>query len=140
MASPPIDEILETVRTAPDAIQGWDRLRALCSEKYPSQLWSKFDAIDPAGDVESAREWLSGQLSVASEHLAIRGIYLGLDTLNMDDGQGTNIEIGVADVCDPYFERCRLAGTMYLERRASPHRRACEDEGGLFSEAMEAAP
>jgi hypothetical protein len=112
MASPPVHEILEIVRTAPDAVQGWHRLRALCAEKSPSQLWSKFDAIDPLGDVASARAWLRGQLAAAGEDLSVRGISLGLDTLNMDDGEGTNVSIGIADACDPHSDDVDWLGSL----------------------------
>ena len=120
MASPPVDEILEIVRTASNAVEGCDRLLALCAEKSPSRLWSKFDAIDPIGDVESARVWLRDQWKAVGKFLPIRGVYLGLDPLNMDEGQGTNIELGVSDVCDPeshdpdWLGRCEWYGENHL--------------------------
>ncbi|MGP0067262.1 MAG: hypothetical protein ACLQGP_27165 [Isosphaeraceae bacterium] len=120
MASPPIREILEIVRTAPDAFRGWLRLRALCAEKKPSQLWDRLEAIDPLGDVESARTWLRGQLGAAGELFPIRGIYLGLDLPSMDEGSGFNVEVGATGACDPnsvdidWLERLEWYGEKHL--------------------------
>jgi hypothetical protein len=69
--APLVDETLEIIRAAPDAAEGWRRLRVLCTEKSPSALWDKLGGIDPIMDVESARDWLRGQLVVAGEHQPI---------------------------------------------------------------------
>lgn len=94
MAWYPIDEILALVQTAPDATSGWDRLRTLCEQHWPSPLWGHLRGVDPVRDAEDAASWLRAQLDAASAaEVALRGLYLGLDTLNMDGPQGANVEI-----------------------------------------------
>jgi hypothetical protein len=48
-------------------------------------------------DILAATHWLSSQISAQPE---ATGIYLGLDTLNMDNGSGTNVDFGGTAACD----------------------------------------
>ena len=48
-------------------------------------------------DISVASQWLLSQLATQPD---ARGIYLGLDTLNMDDGSGTNVDFGGTADCD----------------------------------------
>jgi len=51
--------------------------------------------VDPASDATAAANWLRAQLRAArAARVAVHGLYLGLDTLNMDGPTGTNVEIG----------------------------------------------
>jgi hypothetical protein len=49
-------------------------------------------------DISAATEWIKKCLKNVPE---VRGIYLGLDTLNMEYGKGSNVEIGMNSKCDP---------------------------------------
>src|SRR5690349_15660489 len=101
MAGYPIDAILRVVRTAPDAAAGWSRLRALCRRHWPSPLWSRLRGIDPTNDAAAAATWLRAQLAAAGRRQDVRGVYLGLDTLNMEGPEGANVEIGVTGASRP---------------------------------------
>src|SRR6476646_11576269 len=92
MAWYPVPEILAIVQDAPDSATGWARLRALRDRHWPSPLWSELPEVDPASDATAAANWLRAQLRAArAARVAVHGLYLGLDTLNMD---GPNVEIG----------------------------------------------
>lgn len=49
-------------------------------------------------DIEAASNWLNASII---ELPNTQGIYLGLDTLNMEQGFGSNIEIGLSSSCNP---------------------------------------
>jgi|SRR6185369_8842279 len=93
----PIDEALEIVRRQSDPRSAWLEALSLCRTAEPSDLWDALPMPDVAGDIAAATEWLSAQLAAMPE---ASGIYLGLDTLNMDDGEGANVEIGGTTACD----------------------------------------
>ena len=101
MAGYPTDSILKVVRTAPDATAGWKRLRSLCRRHWPSPLWSNFRGVRPAEDAAAAATWLRAQLGAAGRQQTVRGVYLGLDTLNMEGPHGANVEIGASDASQP---------------------------------------
>ena len=86
-----VTRILSTVRGARDPVAGYARLIANSSKQAPASLWKRLPDIDIAGDVAEAVEWLRKELRGRD---SATGIYLGLDTLNMDGGRGTNVEIG----------------------------------------------
>lgn len=92
-----INKILEIVRTEQDPQLAWVKVISLCRDGKPSGLWDVLPTPDIERDVVAVSEWLSAQLSGLPE---IKGIYLGLDTLNMDDGNGTNVEFGGSAACD----------------------------------------
>jgi hypothetical protein len=97
----PIEAILKVVRTAPDAAAGWTRLRTLCRRHWPSPLWGRFRAVDPARDAAAAATWLRAELTSAGAKQDVRGVYLGLDTLNMEGPHGANVEIGATGAPRP---------------------------------------
>lgn len=100
MEVPPIEGILEIVRSASDATQGWNRLRSLLKKSKPSRLWDRFENVDPARDVESSRVWLQKLLPTVDCARPIHGIYLGLDTCSADI-RGHNVEIATTTSCNP---------------------------------------
>jgi hypothetical protein len=97
-----IYEVAEIVKTAPDAQTGWPALIELCRLTQPSELWSAIPKIEPQRDVSAAAKWLRGQLHSAAAPDPARGVYLGLDTLNMEGTGGHNVEIGATKECDPF--------------------------------------
>ncbi len=63
----------------------------------PEAPWDSLPTPDMARDIEAATQWLSGELAHRTD---VTGVYLGLDTLNMDEGEGRNVEIGMTPECD----------------------------------------
>ena len=97
-----IDNVTNLVKNAPDAATGWPRLLQLCRDTTPSPLWSDLPALEPERDVRAASRWLGEQLRDPSAPKPARGLYLGLDTLNMDGPDGFNVEIAATAHCDPF--------------------------------------
>lgn len=87
----PIDEILTIIRKQLDPRVAWDEVLRLCKRDQPSKLWDSLPKVNLSGDIAAARAWLNSNLTGVH---APTCVYLGLDTLNMNGGQGTNIEIG----------------------------------------------
>ena len=96
-----IDDVTAIVRSAASAADGWHDLRAACAKAQPSDLWPALPAPNIARDVERAATWLSGQLAQPGAPRPARGLYLGLDTLNMNDGAGFNVALGATSRCNP---------------------------------------
>lgn len=116
----PIREVLALVRSAPSAAAGWPRLRAVCARRWPSPLWARLGAgVDPTGDVRAAAAWLDSQLAAGDAPSPVRGVYLGLDTLNMSGRGGTNVEIGATGAADP--SRADIEWTYELEWYGRSH-------------------
>lgn len=87
----PTDELLRIIRSQPGFELAWQRILELLDTHQSSALWSALPRPDFASDKTKVRHWLQGSLANLAES---SGVYLGLDTLNMDEGAGTNIEIG----------------------------------------------
>lgn len=94
-----IDRVLEIVRTQKTAnpAQAWAEVISLCQSSKPSDLWQALPVPDMERDIVAATQWLSSQVAAQPDTV---GLYLGLDTLNMDDGNGMNLEFGGTSVCD----------------------------------------
>lgn len=98
---PPIDSALKIVKGHKDPQAALAELIALCRASLPEENWSSLPQVDILGDIDDAADWLSAQLGTADNPT---GIYLGLDTLNMDGGDGCNIEFGSSHTSDPHDE------------------------------------
>jgi hypothetical protein len=94
----PIRETLAVVRDGTEPEATWADVVALCRAACPSAPWDGLVWPDIGRDVSAATTWLEAQLADLPD---ARGLYLGLDTLNMRGGRGTNIEIGGSSDCDP---------------------------------------
>ena len=93
----PIDKLLELLRSDMAPLDAWSRVLALCEATQPCELWRQLPPVDVEGDAERARAWLAESLRGVRGPV---GLYLGLDTLNMQDGGGTNLELGWNVACD----------------------------------------
>jgi len=93
-----IPGILSIVRRTPDPAEGRVQLLAHCSKQARASLWKRLPHVDVARDVAEAVRWLREELH---GRVATTGVYLGLDTLNMDGGRGANVEIGGSLKADP---------------------------------------
>ena len=100
--SKPIAETLTVVRSYTDPIQAWADIVALCRESHPNVSWQALPNPNIERDVAATTIWLESYLESLPD---VRGIYLGLDTLNMCKGSGTNIEIGGSFECDPASDK-----------------------------------
>ena len=96
-----IDRVTQVVKNAPDARTGWPLLVDFCRKTEPSPLWDALPEVNAKRDVASASKWLRAQLRSKDAPHPVRGVYLGLDTLNMDGDDGQNVEIGATKNCDP---------------------------------------
>lgn len=96
-----IDWVLEEMMRSERPEETWQAFLQLFRIAAPSELWDLLPQPDLRGDIAGARAWLSEELAVLGP---VRGLYLGLDTLNMDDGEGTNVEIGGMFDCDPSID------------------------------------
>ena len=88
----PIHELLAILREESDAEVAWRRTLSLLRSSTPSDLWDALPPMDIQRDIEAAAAWLCVALDAVPS--APVGLYLGLDTLNMDAGNGYNVEIG----------------------------------------------
>ena len=92
-----IDAVLEILRKFHTPKEAWRAILAYCKKVAPHAAWSQFSRPALSRDIADATLWLRRQL----DHLPAAGlIYLGLDTLNMADGAGKNVEIGASESAD----------------------------------------
>jgi hypothetical protein len=112
-----IDATLAVLRKKDSPDAKWRALIEMWSRLHPSPVWAKLEA-DLANDINAAETWLRGHLRESPS----RGLYLGLDTLNMNGGAGMNVEIAGTRECDPMapttdwaFE-CEWSGEPHLIR------------------------
>jgi len=82
----------------PKPQSAWAEVVSLCRDIEPSRLWELLPVPDIERDILAATDWLSSQIRALPD---ANGIYFGLDTLNMDQGRGTNVEIGGSQACNP---------------------------------------
>jgi hypothetical protein len=112
-----IDATLNVLRKKDSPEGKWRALIELWSKLHPSPVWEK---LEPhlAEDIDAAETWLREHLRESPS----RGLYLGLDTLNMDGGAGTNVEIAGTSDCEPMSKvtdwafSCEWSGEPHLIR------------------------
>lgn len=95
------DYIFAIIRNGGDLRAAFDSLREIAKARLPSVPWEKIRTPDVEADVCLAAAWLKENLTEFQPN----GVYLGLDTLNENDGDGKNVEIGMT----------RAANTNVLE-------------------------
>lgn len=98
----PLDRVfprlLALVRENPDPVSQWSRMLELFRREVPAAPWARMPVPAIGKDVDEAAAWLAKELNAQP---AAKGIYLGLDTLNMEGGRGKNVEIAATAECDP---------------------------------------
>jgi hypothetical protein len=92
----PVDETLAAIRANTSMPEAWTKIVNGCKASYPQLPWNSLPALNFERDVAAAINWLQVQLEDIPEACVI---YLGLDTINMRDGEGTNIEFGGTANC-----------------------------------------
>ena len=86
-----IDKTLGILRTFSDPYEGWNQIVDVCISEEPGVPWASLPILNINAEIKTAKEWVIENLDPQSSEL---GIYLGLDTLNMKNGEGKNILIG----------------------------------------------
>lgn len=94
----PITEIMDSIKLETEPIKALNDVIKLGSEKLPSLIWAEYKNLNIKDDVTEATNWIQKSIDKFPKS---KGIYLGLDTLNMNEGEGTNIEIGFSEQCNP---------------------------------------
>jgi hypothetical protein len=94
----PIDEALKILKDHNNPETALVDLIALCAGVLPKENWSALPKVDVTRDIDEATEWLSDQMRQADQP---SGIYIGLDTLNMDEGDGHNVAFASSKECEP---------------------------------------
>jgi hypothetical protein len=89
---------MQILRTESESKIAFQRIIGYANKNLPSQIWKEYEELNIERDIEEATIWLQNSLT---EFPDAKGIYLGLDTLNMDEGNGTNVEIGLSKSCNP---------------------------------------
>jgi hypothetical protein len=127
----PFEEILAVVRQPLEPAAAFELLRQIGEAHLPSPVWRTIETPDIEADIEAARAWLHNALDVSRP----TGVYLGLDTLNEDDGAGSNVEIGMTSQADPvplameWAWNCEQHGGDHLIRGMYEVHKAYEDSG-----------
>jgi len=93
-----IDEVIDQINNNRDPKKAFHNIIAIGKKYLPSQIWESFEAMNLEMDTIDVQIWLQKSLVRFPK---TTGIYFGLDTLNMDNGKGSNIEIGLSNTCDP---------------------------------------
>lgn len=93
----PISQTLQIVASHQNPIQGWSDIVSVCRANCPPMPWHTLPNPEIERDIHTATTWLSEETELLS---GATGVYLGLDTLNMEDGDGRNVELGVSNACD----------------------------------------
>lgn len=98
----PLDRVfprlLAIVGENPDPVSQWQRMLEVFRSEVPAAPWARMAVPDIMRDVDEAAAWVAAELR---SQPAAKGIYLGLDTLNMRGGKGKNVEFGGTTECDP---------------------------------------
>jgi len=94
----PIDETLHILRVETDPKIVFEKIIDCCNNNLPSEIWKEYESLNLKRDIQDATIWIQNTLT---KHPDTTGYYLGLDTLNMDNGKGTNLEIGLSNSCNP---------------------------------------
>ncbi len=98
----PLDRVfprlLAIVRENPEPVSQWSRMLEVFRSEVPAAPWARMPVPAIGKDVDEAAAWLAAELKAQP---AAKGIYLGLDTLNMEGGRGKNVEFGGTAECDP---------------------------------------
>ncbi len=116
-----IDQTLEVIRISTSSQAGWQEIMQIVETTYPSAHWRQLPSVNMDQDIADTQTWLVAQLTSSSIPQAI-GIYLGLDTLNMDGPDGYNLELGTSQACNvdlldsDWLGNCSWYGEPHLIR------------------------
>ena len=112
-----LDDLLTIIKTENDTKNAFLSVIKLGENKINSKIWKGFYLMDIENDINDAKDWLHNTII---SYPKMNGIYLGLDTLNMDSGNGSNVEIGLTEKCNPailnndWIFECEFYGESHL--------------------------
>jgi hypothetical protein len=113
----PVDQILLEITNQSNAVLAFENIIGFGKEAISSKIWDTFSKMDVKNDIEESTKWIKRSLNKFPDS---KGIYLGLDTLNMNGGKGSNVEIGLSSTCDPeiisddWIFKCDNYGSKHL--------------------------
>ncbi|MEJ7137805.1 hypothetical protein [Amphibiibacter pelophylacis] len=87
----PIEQLFSILRNHRNFEASWSQVLNILEEHTGRSLWQSLAQVPFDANILRMHQWLELQLA---DIAAPTGVYLGLDTLNMDQGQGKNIDIG----------------------------------------------
>lgn len=93
-----IDLILKEVERTSPPQKGFQNILDFAQKELPSAIWDTFRNTNFERDIQEAITWLKTCIQLSDN---FTGIYFGLDTLNMNEGTGENVEIGLSSICNP---------------------------------------
>lgn len=93
-----IKSTLDTLKNEDNPSEAFGKLIQEGKKELDSDIWDALPKVDIDKDISEAKNWL---LSELSNYPGTKGLYFGLDTLNMDEGRGHNVEIGFSKSCNP---------------------------------------
>jgi hypothetical protein len=114
-----IDTILNEVQMTSPPQKGFQNILDFAQKEFASAIWDTFRNMNFERDIQEAITWLKTSFQLSDK---FTGIYLGLDTLNMNEGTGYNIEIGLSSICNPailedsWLYECEVYGENHLIR------------------------
>jgi hypothetical protein len=94
----PVDEIKDWIKSENNPENYWTKVIDQSKKLYGTDIWEHFRGMPLKQDIS---EFSSAIQEYVNQFPDSSGIYFGLDTLNMDNGNGSNVEIGLSNECDP---------------------------------------
>ncbi len=135
----PVDETLEILKAQANPKKAFIEIIAECNIKLPSKIWNEYSSLNISVDINEAIDWLQ---SCINKYPKTTGVYLGLDTLNMDNGKGQNVEIGLSTSCNPkefsdeWAYDCEVYGDSHLIKGLSDVSDSFENEDKWTSDEL----
>lgn len=94
----PFEPVLKQIDHQPDPRLAFAAVLRETKKQYSQLDIDRFTDSYLNDDIAAAKKWLQARLD---KYPATRGIYLGLDTLNMENGKGHNLECALCEDCNP---------------------------------------
>jgi hypothetical protein len=130
-----IRSVLVLLRKSEATATFWRTVQQFFARSCPSGLWKALPKPDVRRDAGAAASWISAELAAHSHNDITTGLYLGLDTLNMDnDPAPYNLEIGGTARCNPseltmaWVSRCEWHGHDHLIEGLRTFKHVYDDE------------
>jgi len=96
----PTKEITSIIKNEIDPKKAFAKILEQCEKELKSEIWDSYKNMNIERDIAEAKKFILKQLERRKRKEA-KGRYFGLDTLNMNDGHGMNLQIGFHYKCDP---------------------------------------
>ena len=114
-----VEVIQSSIKKIEDPHKAFYKILKVAEEVAPSKVRGRLP-YDLDKDIVAATKWIEREFNAAGE---FTGVYFGLDTLNMNDGSGANVEIAFSQQCrvdvpadDSWLENLEHRGAAHLIR------------------------